>query len=932
MNSDTPDYSIKGAAKSHSSPHSNSASLSSREVAGYAQPASRSQSTDPADSAVRDVKAAAPQKLSKVPKEGKDARRNRDNSIGDVLQQGTNSMTTNAKPELKPSPFLKEKDDVSRAAVNGNSQASAQRKALAPPMDSPTLGYSKSEESGFGGFQTSSDSGYGSTAPSTFTKSQTPSERHAVREAQSSRMPRIDSAFEPKMDSQRELAPRREPAPQPQAPHQRPLREGKSLVSSSLMDPREKRDSNSSIYVSRLDPGPTRSIFAASPGPESNASKEQTNDRSIKPSPHTQPGQNEQHWQDIETRERGRSTTKAPTQPLGSPKPKEKRPKDFTQQSTNSQIRPIPDRTSPVMLLGKYEIAQPSYQQPTRASTPPPVKSPGVNTSREITPRTYTLPSPKPQDTKYPRETPKMGQYTSKPSSNKPQLELSSLSSTSQEKSEASERQSTPPTTASNLSTPRNAVFDNEASPPKAHRSVQALAKHSHSESRASYASDRSSVLPPLFVLEGFKVNRRGQVLDEEGDVVGELFEGDIIDCVRQKVNAHGDVVDEFGTPVGRVRPVPRGYIPSGRLSISSTAGINHPSGPFPWARRGSTASQQVQSPYVQSPRESLPPVSPPPVAGNAVVAELDASTEAEAAPTVDHSEIFSPFGTLRGNKRSESPTTYVRRSSQPTVPNKDRETSIGPKPRKWSSRYFEDGPGAPRRSSLNPETSRSPTRSVESPTHMLATSAFPGGSRAIIGPTLESLLEQSSELFSSKDDLSKAGGSTPNLPFSQSRASTWDASPASDPAKSALPRPASFANGGAGLAPASSVRSGLGHHQPLRRSPLGNYGKYTQPLRVLSSISNSFTETTPPGSGVDNSENGQIRCKSQPAAPRTFIGKSGKVTVEMDDAAPAPEIPMATIRGKRADPNPVNAAKTLDKKKSRFSFMLGKKEQTATM
>jgi hypothetical protein len=37
--------------------------------------------------------------------------------------------------------------------------------------------------------------------------------------------------------------------------------------------------------------------------------------------------------------------------------------------------------------------------------------------------------------------------------------------------------------------------------------------------------------LPPLRILDGFKVNKRGQILDEEGDPIGELHEGDIIDC-----------------------------------------------------------------------------------------------------------------------------------------------------------------------------------------------------------------------------------------------------------------------------------------------------------------------------------------------------------------------------------------------------------------
>ncbi|KAI7089778.1 hypothetical protein KC356_g2103 [Hortaea werneckii] len=73
---------------------------------------------------------------------------------------------------------------------------------------------------------------------------------------------------------------------------------------------------------------------------------------------------------------------------------------------------------------------------------------------------------------------------------------------------------------------------------------------------------------PPLSRLEGFKVNKRGFVLDEEGDPIGELSEGDIVDCVRQKVNSIGDVLDENGTVVGRVRPLHRSEVtPMMRMS-----------------------------------------------------------------------------------------------------------------------------------------------------------------------------------------------------------------------------------------------------------------------------------------------------------------------------------------------------------------------------
>jgi len=70
----------------------------------------------------------------------------------------------------------------------------------------------------------------------------------------------------------------------------------------------------------------------------------------------------------------------------------------------------------------------------------------------------------------------------------------------------------------------------------------------------ASPSYDHDDILPSLNILNGLKVNRRGLILDEEGDPIGELFEGDILDCVRQKADAYGDVLDEYGRAVGRVR------------------------------------------------------------------------------------------------------------------------------------------------------------------------------------------------------------------------------------------------------------------------------------------------------------------------------------------------------------------------------------------
>jgi hypothetical protein len=104
---------------------------------------------------------------------------------------------------------------------------------------------------------------------------------------------------------------------------------------------------------------------------------------------------------------------------------------------------------------------------------------------------------------------------------------------------------------------------------------------------------DHDEILPSLNILNGLKVNRRGLILDEEGDPIGELFEGDILDCVRQKADPYGDVLDEYGRTVGRVRT----------LSIRSTGTSLH--------RSNTNASNREH-------RRSASPVPPVPALSSA--------------------------------------------------------------------------------------------------------------------------------------------------------------------------------------------------------------------------------------------------------------------------------------------------------------------------
>ncbi|CAK4000732.1 Hypothetical predicted protein [Lecanosticta acicola] len=90
--------------------------------------------------------------------------------------------------------------------------------------------------------------------------------------------------------------------------------------------------------------------------------------------------------------------------------------------------------------------------------------------------------------------------------------------------------------------------------PPEPMPSLGLLRSHQRvSQSRSA----RRYSLPPLSMLDGLKVNKRGRILDEEGEPIGELVEGDLLDCVRQRANASGEVLDEYGRVVGVVRTIP---------------------------------------------------------------------------------------------------------------------------------------------------------------------------------------------------------------------------------------------------------------------------------------------------------------------------------------------------------------------------------------
>ncbi|PPJ57164.1 hypothetical protein CBER1_08472 [Cercospora berteroae] len=63
---------------------------------------------------------------------------------------------------------------------------------------------------------------------------------------------------------------------------------------------------------------------------------------------------------------------------------------------------------------------------------------------------------------------------------------------------------------------------------------------------------------PELDILDGLKVNKKGQVLNEDGEPIGELTAGDLSKCAGKKINGTGEVVDKDGNVIGHVRTLPQ--------------------------------------------------------------------------------------------------------------------------------------------------------------------------------------------------------------------------------------------------------------------------------------------------------------------------------------------------------------------------------------
>ncbi|KAK5127880.1 hypothetical protein LTR85_004997 [Meristemomyces frigidus] len=344
----------------------------------------------------------------------------------------------------------------------------------------------------------------------------------------------------------------------------------------------------------------------------------------------------------------------------------EQAPEAVEQETQEQPARTLSHSRSPQqMFLGQPErnarpesatIPQPQYTLPIRSSTPPPAIHEEPSSS-------YAIPV---------RQTEPQPQVFSEPQ--------------------------TQYTMPARISTPPPAREREELSSPIRYASPPPQSNYAPLERIVSGGHQSIMSALPVSKLEGFKVNKRGKILDEEGEAIGELCEGDIMDCVRQRVNAYGEVQDDYGSIVGRVRPIGR-MLDSPIMRMSSPVPFHQqqqqyyqerPMSPaFSVGRRESAAeaftpawqqqhlhnpqpvlAQELQHYLATMPQDSSrSAVGPIEFPNNVTAVELPAieaeqQPEEEVLPIFDHSDVFLPAPTVpaRSPRRNETPSPPIEK------------------------------------------------------------------------------------------------------------------------------------------------------------------------------------------------------------------------------------------------------------------------------
>ncbi|KAL2058626.1 hypothetical protein ABVK25_001354 [Lepraria finkii] len=79
-------------------------------------------------------------------------------------------------------------------------------------------------------------------------------------------------------------------------------------------------------------------------------------------------------------------------------------------------------------------------------------------------------------------------------------------------------------------------------------------------EEAAPDAEEDVPQLPGLDILDGLKVNKKGEVLNEDGEPIARVSEGEITELAGKKINANGEVLDKEGNIIGKVELIPEAF------------------------------------------------------------------------------------------------------------------------------------------------------------------------------------------------------------------------------------------------------------------------------------------------------------------------------------------------------------------------------------
>nr|POE52332.1 hypothetical protein CFP56_70251 [Quercus suber] len=432
-------------------------------------------------------------------------------------------------------------------------------------------------------------------------------------------------------------------------------------------------------------------------------------------------------------------------------------------------------------------------------------------------------------------------------------------------------------------------------------------------------SSARRASIPPLSILDGFKVNKRGKILNEEGEPIGELVHGDIMDCVRQKVNAMGEVLDEYGGVVGRVRTLervstiqpfssePRAHQPTRSHSVDHRLPPQYvafvPHSPAPVA----PSAEAPQSVFVSPPNQESRDVADVPSSSPPAHERFSAERQAQEAPqiaylppstsplnfeskdsqhnppvhsnpveVIDHSDIFipgaapivsekSPHRSLQHPQTSPVPTLEPHRDTLPSVQHRyePHQQSVGAIPQL-------PNPAQSRRSNVAPLLRN------------LSDSSLSDLSKSYARPSMTSVPEnedlpdedRNPARYSYKGEIPSADGPMPGArlpppPMIGVRAATPQKPNLNghvQPGQLSGQQYLSVAGAGPrrsvsqtapGLRPSLSARNS--YTQPLKPSPLSSQGE--QAITILNKplIAHiSSPENSPPDSEVSNSDDGK--------------------------------------------------------------------------